>query len=309
VSGKILSLVCPVNKSTDLEKLISLRFLFNSDYESTELIAVIEYSCLSTERLNQFTSEDGIRIVRTKRSVSIDLAIFAGLQRALGDHILVLKDADIATANELTSCLGEEFSYVLSTYPRGGRRVYEFLSAACRPMINALGCNLPPSLSYNLAMTRDVVSYLLRRRQYNRKIQLQLWMMAEPDDVVKLKIKGHDKTVNEGVMDLASVLVQSSTKTLRFGAMSLLFAGLIATLTLLFVITAKLFGANLVEGWASSTIILLALFTIVSFVSAVIFLYLTRIIEDTAGDAGFIVGDELVSNKTFDLSRINVDIG
>jgi glycosyltransferase involved in cell wall biosynthesis len=296
---------------TNLYREVSTRYenyeiiLVDNGLRPAELIAL-------REALRQLAC---IRVLRLTRRFPIDSAIFAGLEAAIGDYIVVMSPGNdplenIARIIQLNQD-GSDIVQGVSSAPIGGswvsrigRNVFYWYNR------RYLRVDIPTRATLSFGFTRRAVNTLTataRSHRYLRHLVRHVGYQIAEFTYEPEKGTVRQRTMKSGYIEAVEMISSYSTHPLRaitvLGALTALFNLIYAV----YVIVIRLAVADVVQGWTTTSLQLSLMFFVICTVLAVQSEYIGRILTETRREPSYVIMEELESETLIaDLHRRNV---
>lgn len=266
-----------------------------------DIIAMLpEYPCL--------------RLIRLSRRYGHDTAIFAGIEAAIGDSVVIADpmvdpiDAihDIVELNKKADIVQG-----VAGYPTGKameasvfRRLFYWYNR------KYLGIDIPLRATYFIAISRRALRAITQSSRNDGHIrhlaktigysyaQFVYTPLADPARSIGLKT---------GALEALEVVSSHSTHPLRFMSWVGFFASAINLIYAAYVLVVALLKPHVAEGWTTMSLQLSLMFFILFLFMVVLSEYTGKILNEARKDARYLVMDELCSTISLaDAERKNV---
>lgn len=315
-----VSVVVPVENQAELiSKYTSQIYrVLNTNYTNFELVLVDNGSSDDlVEKIKKILAKfKGVRVLRLARSYDIETAIFAGLETAIGDNVIVLipgvdppsliKKA-VAKLSDHDLVFGVEKSGMNSTslYSWGLVAYYAYLE-------KVLGVKLNNHSTYFVALNRRAINALTRVTAYYRHLRLLAAQVGYNHSLLYYQPlqanPWRQKRGWLGSVNLAiSTIITYSNHPLRFVSWIGLVASLVNALYGVYVLLVFLFKADVVEGWTTTSLQISFMFFLIFIILAVLAEYVGRILQESQRLPHYHVLEELTSNVMIaDTNRRNI---
>ncbi|MDR0948020.1 MAG: glycosyltransferase family 2 protein [Lachnospiraceae bacterium] len=274
---------------------ISLEILYVDD-GSTDQTA----NCVKT----LIETDSRVRLISFSRNFGKESAIFAGLEKALGDYVVIM-DADL---QDPPSLLPQMFTEAMNGYDhiatrrvsRKGepairsffaRRFYRLMRVISRTEI------VDGARDYRL-LSRKVVDAILSLREYHRFTKgIFGWVGFETK---WLEYENIERAKGETKWSFWKLLKYSIEGIVAFSTVPLIIASIIgvvfciiAFLMILFVVIRKILFGDPVSGWASTICILLLVSGVQFFCMGIIGQYLAKTYMEVKNRPLYLIKEEL----------------
>lgn len=257
-----------------------------------------------------------VRVLRLSRKFSGDGAIFAGLEAAIGDYLVVIDfEHDpidvVAKVVDILRTAGPDIVQGISQVPIGGswsssmgRRLFYWYNR------RYLGVEIPGRATHLTGLTRRAVNSLTataRSHRYLRHLIRHVGYRVADFEYLPRLGSTRERAVRSGALEAIEMISSYSTHPLRvvtlLGALAALFNLFYAA----YVLSYTLFIGGVMAGWTTTSLQLSLMFFIISVVLAVQSEYLGRILTETRREPSYVIMEELESETLIsDLQRRNV---
>ena len=257
-----------------------------------------------------------IRVLRLSRRFTLDSAIFAGLDSAIGDFVVIVSPEHdptdvIHSVVELLRASGTDIVQGISSVPIGGtlssglgRRIFYWYNR------RFLDVDIPSRATHLTGLTRRAVNTLTatsRSHRYLRHLIRHVGYRIAGYVYQPTAGSSRQRAVRSGYAEAVEMISSYSTHPLRvvtvLGATAALFNMLYAVYVLSFTFAI----GGVVEGWTTTSLQLSLMFFIICVVLAVQSEYLGRILTETRREPSYVIMEELESETLIsDLNRRNV---
>lgn len=256
-----------------------------------------------------------VRVLLLSRKFARDNAIFAGLEAAIGDFVVVTTpNADpIDVLPQIIDTLkigSADVVQGISTDPATGFGFHE-RGRGLFYWYNRkyLGIDIPREATYLTGLTRRAVNTLTATRRSHRYLRHLIRHVGHTiiDFPYRPNPQLRKRSIRSGYFEAVEMISSYSTHPLRvitvLGAVTASFNLLYA----LYVIGVGFFNRDVVEGWTTTSLQLSMMFFAISTMLAVQAEYLGRILTETRREPSYIVIEELESDTLIaDAQRRNV---
>lgn len=302
--------------SEGLEReVVSLSDSLRQRYSNYEIIIIDNFVPVTEmDKVAELLDETPcIRVVRLSRPEERDICVFAGLESAIGDVVIVKTLNDpvslvpefVEKAGATALVLGVSQQRLREGFVNHqGARLFYWYSK------RFLKINIPENATYYMALTRKAVNALTRNSRQARHIRFMVRQVGYKSQEVLYKplhSRVERKSIPSLLVSALNLSTNYSNRPLRFLAW-LGFAGsFINLMYAVYVVLVKLFKHHVAEGWTTlslqSSLMFFLLFMILAFICE----YLGRILHETQGEPPYHIADELLSKVSVaDTTRRNV---
>jgi len=256
-----------------------------------------------------------IRILRLTRHHTADRAIFAGLEAAIGEHVVVVTpgfdDVDLVPQIVELTMSGHDVVQGLSTSPLGGtwwgkfgRTFFYWYNR------RYLRVDIPTRATYLTGLTRRAVTSLgntARNQRYLRHLIGHLGFRVRSFSYDPRPGGAKRRTFKAGVVEAAEMISSYSTHPLRIITAVGVVAGLLNLAYAVYVVIINIVSADVAEGWTTTSLQLSAMFFLICTILAVQSEYIGRILVETRREPSYLILEELESDSLIaDGNRRNI---
>jgi len=299
------------------EYVVELHRELSTRYANYELLLVD--NDLAPEQLadvrDLLVSLPCIRVLRLTRKASVDTAIFAGIEAAIGDFVVVTSPANdpAAIVPLMVDRLRNGFDIVqgVSTAPIGGspltrlgRRAFYFYNR------RFLGVKIPQRATYLVALSRRAVNSLTASTRYHRYLRhLVRDLGYRIDEFAYTPTVGpsRERTLSSGALEAVEMVSSYSTHPLRVVTIVGLIGGLANLAYAVYVVIINFVSDSVADGWTTTSLQLSIMFFLISVILAVQSEYVGRVLSEARREPSYFVLEELDSETLIsDLQRRNV---
>ncbi len=264
----------------------------------------------------KFNELSCLRMVRLSQAANQDIMLFAGLESAIGDYVVVLMPTTDPPAvildvlNQMRD--GHDIVYGLSkTQLRRSRLAIlgaRFFYWYCRKY---LGLDIPVNATYLVGLNRRSVNALTRiKGRYRHVRQLTRHVGFKGASYTYNLKKGaseKDRGIVESVRLASEIVLSYSHHPLRAVSLLGLMASAANLLYAFYAIATYLLNRRVSEGWTTLSLELAIMFFILFVILSVVCEYLGRILEETRAQPAYHIMEELASTVLVaDETRRNV---
>lgn len=256
-----------------------------------------------------------IRMIRLSQAANREVMLFAGLEAAIGDYVVVMMPATdpprviVDLVDIMRS--GEDIVYGLSETPLQrsligsvGSRLFYWYGR------RYLGLNIPPNSTYLVGLNRRSINALTRIKGRYRHVRHLTRQVGFKTGIYRYTptIMGAEKRgLLESVRLAKEIVVSYSHHPLRVVSGIGLIAGLVNLLYALYVIGVYILDRRVAEGWTTLSLELSVMFFFLFIILSVICEYIGRILEETRVQPAYHIMEEISSTVLVaDETRRNV---
>ena len=293
ISEIFVTVVCTVRNAEDhVERsLTRLAGVLGNHLHYYEILVIDNASSDRTGTLvnDVLKREKNIQYCLLSGGKSETIALAAGLDRALGDFIIMmdlLVDPPelIPELVELASS-GADVVYALPRQRVSGGSAYDRLARLFLKFIaRCNGVDVPHSTSTYRLFSRSVLNYILEASDYHRTISLAPalsgygYKTVEYDRIATNS--GNQRRISrKDVYRALDLVFSTSVRPLRFVTLMSLGICLLTLVYAIYVVIVKLVMEDVAPGWAALSLQVSVLFFLLSMVLAVMCEYLLQVLE------------------------------
>ena len=255
-----------------------------------------------------------VRVLRLSRADSVDVCVFAGLESAIGDIVVIKSLHDPIAAVPKFVQAAEEYDLVFgvskqrlraSWVNHHGARLFYWYNK------KFLKISIPENATYFMALDRRAVNAMTRSNRHARHIRSMARLIGYSSTELaydtKPSFKPERKPVHKLIASALELSTNYSNKPLRFLAW-LGFAGSLLNLVYAgYVVLVVLFKHNVEQGWPTQSLqnaaMFFLLFSIIDFMCE----YIGNILQQSQGETPYHIADELLSKVSVaDATRRNI---
>ncbi|GAA1701469.1 hypothetical protein GCM10009792_22180 [Microcella alkalica] len=256
------------------------------------------------------------RIVRVARRSSLDVAVFAGLEAAIGDYVVTMSPGSdpLESLEEIVAELRRGTVDVVqgrSSQPLGDAFL-ERLGRSAFYSYNrrVLGIELSDRDTRLIGLTRralNAVSSDGRRHRYLRHLIQHSGLTVGLYTYAPSGPRRSERKLGDGIRDAVEMVSSYSTTPLRFVSMLALTAAILNLLYVLYILIVAVVLGTAVEGWATTSLQLSFMFVMIGIVLAVQSEYMARILKESRREPDYLLIEEIESPRsTGEQARRNV---
>lgn len=287
-------------------------------YSNYELL-LVDNGLKPTELVQLREVLDGvacIRVLRLSRHFTLDSAIFAGLDSAIGDFVVVVSSQHdpidaIHSVVELLRANGTDIVQGISTVPIGGtlpsglgRRIFYWYNR------RFLDVDIPSRATHLTGLTRRAVNTLTattRSHRYLRHLIRHVGYRIADFAYQPTAGASHQRAVRSSFAEAVEMISSYSTHPLRVVTVLGATAALFNVIYAIYVLSVTFAIGGVVEGWTTTSLQLSLMSFIICVVLTVQSEYLGRILTETRREPSYVIMEELESETLIaDLNRRNV---
>jgi hypothetical protein len=256
-----------------------------------------------------------VRILRLSRGFLPDTAVFAGLDSAIGDVVVVFTPGfdPIEVIPDLVSNVrdGADIVQGISTVSlggsplgRGGRKLFYAYNRA------SLGVHISLQATYLTGLSRRALNSLTSTSRNHRYLRHLIQHVGYP--IVEYPYKpdmasARRRTVRASAREAVEMVSSYSTHPLRIVTAIGVIAALFNLLYAVYVVVIGLISSDVAEGWTTTSLQLSAMFFIICIILAVQSEYVGRTLAESRQEPSYFIAEEIESEtRLADLERRNV---
>lgn len=256
-----------------------------------------------------------IRVLRLSRHFTIDTAIFAGLESAIGDYVVVMTPTHdpVEAVSEIVQLVqsGSDIVQGISSVPIGGGLVSR-LGRSGFYWYNRrfLGVDIPQRATYLTGLSRRAVNSLTatsRNHRYLRHLIRHIGYRLSDYVYTPAEGPARRRTVKAGYMEAVEMISSYSTHPLRVVTVVGVIAGFLNLLYAVYVVIVRFVVDDVAQGWTTTSLQLSLMFFLICIIIAIQAEYIGRILTETRREPSYFIMEELESETLIaDLERRNV---
>jgi glycosyltransferase involved in cell wall biosynthesis len=256
-----------------------------------------------------------VRVLRLSRHFAYDTAVFAGIEAAIGDYVVVfeLERDPVAELTALVERLvsGADIVQGISTkraagsfFERVGRRIFYWYNR------RALAVVIPERSTYFTAFTRRAVNSLLssdRQYRYLRHLMRHIGYSIVEMPYAPRDSHGRSRGVVAGTRDGIEMITSYSMRPLRVISIGGLIAAAVNLVYAVYVVVTFLAVEGVERGWTTTNLQLSVMFFFLFLSLAVMSEYIGRLLAESRREPAYFVMEELTSDRLVaDEARRNI---
>ncbi len=255
-----------------------------------------------------------IRIIRLAKNESIDTAIYAGVEEAIGDHVCILYNNDPEASIPKFVIQNQDEDIVFGVAKNLKRHtVFELVGAKLFYWYNRryMGIDIPAGTTYYMCLNRGAANALTRSNRNVRHIRHLAKLVGFsstnlpynlPEGVIYTKSNRRDL-----VLKAFDMLSSYSSHPLRVLSYLGFFAGLLNLFYAAYVVIVNLSNNDVAKGWTTLSLQASAMFFILFMILAVLSEYIGKLLVDSRDEPAYYIMQELSSTISLaDETRRNV---
>lgn len=245
-----------------------------------------------------------IRVLRLSRRSSADTAVFAGLDAAIGDYVVVsaLAYDSPEAVLDVVALLREGHDVVQgehrgplggSVLTRAGRRAFYAYNR------HFVRLDIPSRSTYLTGLTRsavNAVSAASRTHRYLRHLVRYVGYRVHDYRYTMRDVQMARSRNRPRWLDAVEMISSYSTQPLRAVTVLGLAAGILSLLYGLYVVIVTLTSHHVAAGWPTTSLELSVMFFVVTLILAVQAEYIGRILSESRRESDYFVIEELESD-------------
>jgi polyisoprenyl-phosphate glycosyltransferase len=256
-----------------------------------------------------------VRVLRLARPAAYDVALFAGLDSAIGDYVCtfdmefdsIADIAKIVSINQTTPVV----QGVSSTAPVSGVMSKLGRSAYYGYTRRYLAIDIPENATNLASYNRTAVNALTRNGRSQKHIRHLVRLLGFRPELYTYTPKlnpSKNHNVRTGLVEALEITASYSLHPLRFITWVGVIAGMLNALYAVYVVILNVVRpGGIAEGWTTTSLQLSAMFFVLFMVMVILAEYIGRILIETRGDTYFIVDEQSSQVSLADENRTNVE--
>jgi glycosyltransferase involved in cell wall biosynthesis len=287
-------------------------------FANFELILIDDHSTDETPHIVEeiLHRHAGVRYVRLARRSGEEVAATAGLEAAVGDHVVVMR-ARFDPPEEIPAMVRSAALHggtVLGTTTVGPRRglLFRLLRGLFYRAVNVLlRTRMPPDSTGFCALTRAAVNTISRTRSKRRHLRMLACTIGYPVTCHRYRPRPgaasrDSRSLREAIREATSLLVANSKTPLRLVGSLGILAGSCNLLYVLYVVGIYLFKKEVAPGWATLSLQIAAMFFFVFLILTSLAEYVAQILEESQDNPLYHVEADRTSVLSAGTGRPNV---
>lgn len=256
-----------------------------------------------------------LRIIRLSRRHTHDMAIMAGLESTIGDHIVVT-DPALDPIKSIPSIVEQNQVYDIvqgvAKPPKGKKSIRMTLSRRLFYQYSRrhMMIDVPTNATYFMALSRRATSALTSSTRRDTHVRFMIRTIgymyyAMPYQVQVNPVR--NRSLRVGILEAADIVSSYSVHPLRFMSWLGLFASILSIFYAAYVIYITITQQHVAEGWTTMSLQISGLFFILFLIIVVLSEYISKLLVESRRDPKYHVIDELVSTVALvDTGRKNI---
>lgn len=313
-----VSVIAPLyNNKKEIKKFTdSTSLLLKKHYTNYEIVFIDNGSTDKTVRIltKLLTKYPCIRLIRLSRKYDMEITIFAGLDVAIGDSmVIMLAQSDPPKyIPKIVSKLTEGFDVVYATtekklgssfWSNSARKIFYWYSN------KYLNLNIPKNATHFMALNRRVTNALIQIKSYYRHTKLQSAQFGFATSTISYAPKSlsgiaYEEGLKEAVNQGFDVIFAYSRHPLRFVSLLGIAASVVNLLYAVYVLLIFTFKKEVAEGWTTLSLQTSVMFFFVFFLLTILSEYIGKILEETRDRPPYHIIEELNSKVSVANKRI-----
>jgi glycosyltransferase involved in cell wall biosynthesis len=294
----------------DLSKTLS------TNYTNYEIIVVDnKLSPREMEKLIHLLNDTAcIRIIRLSREYTKDVCVFAGLESAIGDVVIIKAIGDpVSLVKEFIAKI-RSYDLVFGISKRRTRLGFiNNYGAKLFYWYNKrfLDISIPERGTYFMALSRRAVNAVTRNRQHARHIRYLARQVGYDSTEIfyepsKLLIP-EKKRIGQLMVSALELTTNYSKSPLRAVSWVGFLASILNLLYVIYIISVRVFKSNVAQGWTTLSLQSSIMFFFLFAILAIVCEYIGQILQESRGQPPYHIADELNSKVSVaDATRRNV---
>lgn len=309
------------NEQARIERFVeNLNRMLAEQYQFYEIILIDNASNDGTDRVitSKLRQISNVRLIRLSRIYSIDTAVTAALDAAIGDYvILVDMESDLSLIPQLMNQAMEGSDIVVvrrnltQMYNPAdrwlGRMLYGFAS-------RLLGYEVVLEDGFMRLFSRRVVNALTQVRNRRRYLKHLGKIVGFRQGYIVSNTGSPITNVKriEKLGSLISLVVSNSIAPLRFAALLGLVASILSLFYVFYIVIVTIIReGQLAEGWLTSTIMMTTMFLMLFIILTILAEYIGRLLEESKDEPLYFIEYEEHStvssySRTIEQEKLNI---
>ncbi|MCX8956422.1 glycosyltransferase family protein [Erwinia psidii] len=252
----------------------------------------------------------GVRIIHLSAEVSIDVALAAGLENAIGDFVVLwnpCSDPLDAIPGMVSQCrVGQDV--VIGVTTRAKSLSYRFIRTVANKTLHAIGYDLPKNSTCMRCLSRRAVNAVTRVGRFHHQFFLRIQKTGYPVGIytyVPLR-EAEGLGLLTSIRRLLRLMVFNSSRPLRWMSGIGFCGSLAAFIFASYSVLIHLLNGHVVEGWTSLVFFMSLLFNLQFIMMAFFGEYLGRLLDESSAQSEYAVVYERHSDVMLNTDRVNV---
>jgi len=291
-SSTIVSVIVPVNKpNMDISGFMHrLSKILEEKYSFYEILLMDDSCDRETEKfLTDLTDNFRyIRYIQLSRRYGREISVFAGLETALGDFVVIMDaetDPPEMIPELVTRCSHEDG---ILTGIADKRRYSGFLAGPVSAMFHAyikkyLKMEYRENSTDFRVLSRHVVNAILRVRDKRRHIKVFSAGLGKGNEyfTYSLDFSRTNHSLKEQVKTGFDIIIANSRHPLRIASRLGIFISLLNLLYIVYIISIYLFKSQVAPGWTTTSMQMTVMFFFLFLILAILCEYVGLILEES----------------------------
>lgn len=280
-----------------------------TDYEIVTIAAGINSTNASDEDII-LKKIPSVRIIHLSTEVSIDIALVAGLENAIGDFVVLWNPyADpVEVIPELVKkCRGGQ-DVVVGVTTRPKSFSYRIIRRLVNMTLKAIEYDLPVNSTGLRCLSRRAVNAVTRIGRFHHQFYLRIQKTGYPAGAfpyIPLH-EGEGMGLFSSVRRLLRLMVFNSSRPLRWMSAIGFSGSLAGFIFACYSVLIHLIDGHVVEGWTTLVLFMSLLFTLQFIMMAFFGEYLGRLLDESSDQSEYAVVYERNSDVMLNADRVNV---
>lgn len=315
---KFISVVLVANQKQEItnECIENLSEVLRENYTNYEIICVTEDSkYVSSKGLNKLLDKlPCLRFIFLTKKDSIDIMVFAGVDSAIGDSVVVML-AGKDPADNLPDFVKENNNFDIvfgisnSRIRKGiineyGSKLFYWYNQ------KFLGISIPNRSTYYIAFSRSAINALTRTGRHARHIRYLARQIGYSNTKILYTPEssyGEKKSVKDLFVSAIELSTNYSNHPLRFVSWVGFLIASVNVVYAIYVVLVKLFKSEVAEGWTTTSLQLSIMFFFLFAILAILCEYIGKILEESRKDQPYHIINEYSSKiSVADATRRNI---
>lgn len=301
-----------INKKKMTPSLNNLYQYLNASYNDWEIIIVDD----TPPQLKQFDYSKilktipSIRVIQLSSRVDYELACAVGLENAIGDYVFLYDlhhdSVELIAKSIQKSKEGFDIVAGVDKTPKTSL-AYKVIRPLISRLLKLIGYHAHRNITKFYCLSRVAVNAITITA--SKKYQLRIKILQSGLIMGYLPYEKNNpeiKTVIKSIPDLLNMIVFNSVKPLRLVTLMAICVSLVSLVYAIYSFLQKMFNNLVVDGWASTTILVSIMFTFLFIILAFFAEYLSRLLDENNKYESYKIINELNSAVMVNEERLNV---
>lgn len=251
-----------------------------------------------------------VRVIKLASQVDYQLACSAGLENAIGDYVILFDpkydSTDLIAQSVELSKAGFDVVVGVNKSPKESL-IYKAFRPLANRLLKVVGYDTHRSITSFYCLSRGAVNAVTMAASQKYQLHIRILQSGLKTSYLSYKQNnGIKKTVIGAIPELLNMIVFNSVKPLRFVTLMAICVSLFNLSYAIYSFLQKIFNSMLVDGWASTSVLISIMFTFLFIILAFFAEYISRLLNENNKSESYKIMNELNSSVMIDEDRLNV---